>query len=492
MNQINGIRNPVVCAPVVLCLLAACANGEAPPSPEPSAASAALKSAGSAPSAEAKAPGAAGSLQPEAPAKQAQPLQCKREHEQVHGTGVNTLTGLTTKKIGGDLAIGYAVGAEPRVLLLDKKGGAKTLKVKTGQRAEPPDSKEGHRLLMRVSPVSVKGEQATAFIDFRDEFKDKRRRVSCGPADGNERFLSYEGKSWLDLDPKPTGEEKKKLFSWKKLGGYVELRDCRTFVNLKSEQTWALGSVLRGIEKEDGSNEWKMVLVVDFGAGDDEIVLHEVPLKGDPPKVFSFEIPNSRRVQDKGFVVAMRYAGSLMVGVLDNERKPKGRFKSYRGYPTMLDIGTTEGELLLTTGIGSGKEKSIKTLRVPRDTLELPAGYTDVALVPMDAGGDESSSFTAPEISKDSKEQLWLAYVEGPKDKGHLRLAPLDKDLKPMGGVFSVTEGDVYAREARVMGLEDGRLSMAYIRQKEGKTELVTEEVSCELTNPSSRDPALH
>ena len=86
----------------------------------------------------------------------------------------------------------------------------------------------------------------------------------------------------LDLDPKPTGEDKKELFSWKKKGGYVELRDCRTFVTLEKDEAWAVGSVLRGFEKEDGSNDWKLVALIDFGKNDEEIVLTEVPLKGGP------------------------------------------------------------------------------------------------------------------------------------------------------------------------------------------------------------------
>lgn len=102
-------------------------------------------------------------------------------------------------------------------------------------------------------------------------------------------------------------------------------------------------------------------------------------------------------------------------------------------------------------------------------------------LEPLAAGGGEEASFTAPEFTVDTKGQRWLTYVEGPKNKAHLRMVPLDKDLKPAGRAFSVTEGDVYASEARIVAMEDGRLMIAYLRDKAGKTELVTEQLACEV-----------
>ena len=254
-----------------------------------------------------------------------------------------------------------------------------------------------------------------------------------------------------------------------------------TFVTTQSDEVWALGSVLRGIEKPDGSNEWKMVLLVDFGKGDEEIVLHEAPLKGDPPKLATFEIPTSRRAGDKGYLVATRFGGSLLVGVLDASRKLQGRFKSYPGFPTMPDIGSTKEELILTTGIGWGKDKTLKALVVPRDTLELPERYREIGIKPLDTSGDAEASFTTPELTVDGKGQRWLTYVEGPKDKGKLRLAPLGKDLQPVGRAFTVTEDDALGSEGRVVALDDGRLMIAYLRELGGKVELVTEQLACDV-----------
>jgi hypothetical protein len=462
-------------------LLAGCPSEPAGPDVTPTPSSSAGARASSAATASGATTAAAVATTAPAPQPDTGPPVCTRSNEKVWSAGANKLAGLTTKWFKGTQGIGFAIGAEPRVLVIERSGEAKVMKVKVGTRAKLADPKEGQRKLMRVSPRSIEGEVARAFVDYRDEFKDKRRRVYCGPAEADEAFLEYEGTSWLDLDPKPEGEEKKKLFAGsEKKPGYSELRDCRTFVTLEQDEAWALGSVLRGTEKPDGTNEWKAVFVVDFGKSDEEVVLHEAPLKSDPPKIATYEIPISRRIRDKGFLIATRFSGSLLVGMVDEKRKPKGKFKSYPGYPTMPDIGSTKEELIVMTGIGAGKEKAIRGLVINRETLELPAAYTDVPLSPSDASGDAESSFSAPELSQDSKGQRWLAYVEGPRDKGQLRIVPVDAKLAPMGRALALTSGDVHASEVRVFALDDGRLMATYIRESAGKVEVVSEQLACE------------
>lgn len=411
------------------------------------------------------------------------PPVCQRSNEKVWGAGANKLTGLTTKGFQGKVAVGFAFGNEPRVLVVSKSDGStKLMKVKQGEKAKRPDPKEGTRFLMRVSPSDIGGEEARAFIDYRDEFKkDKRRHVWCGPADADDKFLEFDGVSWLDMDPKPEGEDKKKLFSWKKLGGYVELRDCRTFVSRSDKEVWALGSVLRGMEKPDGTNEWKMVFLVDFGRNDEEIVLHEAPLKGDPPKATAFEIPISRRIKGKGWLIASRFGGNLLLGLLDKDRKLQGKFKTYRGFATMPDIASTdEDNLVVTTGIGVGKERGLKALTISKQNPELPSDYTTIKLEPT---GDHEgeASFSAPELTHDEKGRRWLVYTEGAREKGHLRITPLGVDLQPSGRTFAVTSGDVHASEARLIALNGGKLMVVYLRDREGRTELVSEQLDCEV-----------
>lgn len=470
------------------CTLAACSsqgnsNQSAPAENTTVKADAVQPGAKATASAVAPTPSATGSAVASAAAKVEEgPPICQRSEEKVWGSGANKLTGLTTKGFDAGIAVGFAFGNEPRVLVVAKDGSTKVMKVKRGEKAKQPDAKEAIRFLMRVSPSDISGTEARAFIDYRDEFKkDKRRHVWCGPADSDEKFLEYDGVSWLDMDPKPTGEDKKKLFSWKKLGGYVELRDCRTFVSRSDKEVWALGSVLRGMEKPDGTNEWKMVFLVDFGKNDDEIVLHEAPLKGDPPKAAAFEIPISRRIKDKGWLIASRFNGRLLVGLLDKERKLQGEFKTYNGFPTMPDIASTdEDNLVLTTGLGTGKERTLKALTISKDNPELPKQYTSIELEATGSNEDEAS-FSAPELTHDKKGRRWLVYAEGPREKAQLRLTPLGIDLRPNGRSFAITPEGVYGSEARLVALPDGKLVVVYIRDKEGKTELVSEQLSCEV-----------
>ena len=105
----------------------------------------------------------------------------------------------------------------------------------------------------------------------------------------------------------------------------------------------------------------------------------------------------------------------------------------------------------------------------------------DITIQPMDTSGDAGASFTAPELAVDAKGQRWLGYIEGPKDRGQLRIVPLGKDLQPVGRSFSVTSANQSASEVRIQTLDDGRLVVAYLRDTDGKTELVTEELGCEV-----------
>ena len=104
------------------------------------------------------------------------PPVCQRSNEKVWGSGTNKLTGLTTKGFEAGVAVGFAFGNDPRVLVVAKDGSTKMMKVKQGDKAKLPDAKEGIRFLMRVSPSDISGSEARAFIDYRDEFTGKEGR----------------------------------------------------------------------------------------------------------------------------------------------------------------------------------------------------------------------------------------------------------------------------------------------------------------------------
>jgi len=132
------------------------------------------------------------------------------------------------------------------------------------------------------------------------------------------------------------------------------------------------------------------------------------------------------------------------------------------------------------TGVGTGKERTLKALTISKDKPELPAGYASIKL---DASGshEDEASFSAPELTHDSKGRRWLVYAEGPREKAHLRLTPLGIDLQPLGRTFPITSDEVFGSEARLVALPDGKFVVVYIREKEGKSELVSEHLSCEI-----------
>jgi hypothetical protein len=324
---------------------------------------------------------------------------------------------------GNKVAIGFAFGTTPHVLLIDKGGSGQVLKVqvKGGSKfASPPKPADGIRHLMRVTPYDVTDGKVTALVDFRDEYKDKRRLVACGNA-SEDPFLAFEGTSFLDLKDRPSGDDRKKLFSSKIKGleGYAELRDCRSFFSRQNKEIWTIGSELHGIDKGD-KIEWKASLVLDTGPKEPEQVLHEISLKEDPPKAgFQFEVPASIRVLAKGYVVTTRFGGSLLVGVLDTKRNLVGAMKSYPGLPLLADLARTDTQVIVTAAIATGPGRfGLRSLLIPIDTLELPKGYVSVKI-----DDDHEDSETNPELVIDKKGQRWMAYIEGPRDKGHLAVS---------------------------------------------------------------------
>src|SRR5205823_4213062 len=113
------------------------------------------------------------------------------------------------------VAIGFATGLDPQVLVVAKNGDGAVhrVAVKAGSRlATPPKPSEGKRTLLRVTPVKVEGDKVSAFADYRDELKDnKRMRVACGPADSDDAWISFDDVPVLDRDSKPTGKARDDL-----------------------------------------------------------------------------------------------------------------------------------------------------------------------------------------------------------------------------------------------------------------------------------------
>jgi hypothetical protein len=484
--------------------LGACNND---PKPDPSAA----PPTAAAPTA--SAPGAVSSAA-SAPTSEALPLKapegppaCASTGKKTWATGVNKITGLATTELAdGRVAVGLAIGNQPHVLVVGPGGDGKLLKVPikaSSVLGKPLKADEGSRILFRVTPVKVEGEKAHAFVDYRDERKDKRRRVACGPAEADDAWINFDDVPYLDRDPKPTGKDLEALFKKHEHEageekheegdeGYHELRDCRSFADVRTGEAWIVGSVLRGVQKE-GAIEWSASLVVDTGPKKHEIHLHEVVLKGDPPNLKSFEVPISRSLGDKGYLLAARFGGTLRAGLLNRDKTMRGKLMSYAGFPTLPHATSDAGDVVLVTAVT--KEKGLFALRGLRVSMEkpaLPKALTAIDTHASDKGHTHEHghdhehdhvdhSETDPDFVRDSNGKRWVAYIEGERGKGKLQIVPVDEGFQSVGKPFAVTASAELASEARLLPLEGGALLVVSLREGEKGLEVVTEELRCQV-----------
>jgi hypothetical protein len=396
------------------------------------------------------------------------------------GKGVNAMAGLTVRELAdGREAIGFAFGSTPKVLVVDRKGKGTlypvVLKMGTPL-ATPPKPAEAAREIMRVTPRVVNGQVAEAYVDFRDVYKDGRRHVACGNAD--HEWITFEGKTVVSKDHRAPAKPDATSF---KAGKYRELRDCRTIVDgQKATDAWLVGSVLVATQSADGVTTYKSELIVSEADDKSEHVVHttehKTPANGDVP-VVGYEVPVARHLGDE-HLLALRQGSRLLVGLLDLDKKLKGSFSSYDGYPSLVDIGADGPDLVLSTSIPKGKGAfGLRQMRLDHDRPEFPRTMRDL-LLDEDVEENESDA----EFVRGANGQRWYSFIDGERGKGTLFIVPVNSKLVPAGKAYAVTEGAERAREGRLVALRDGGLVVVYTRHVEGGgEELVTEDLDCEV-----------
>ena len=488
-SRSGDFRGPMRKAPLWCAALGAvlvgCPNNDQPapeasaPKPASSAPAASAAAAHAAASATA-APGTTGvALTPE-PAEQ-KPL-CETIAQKSWGTGANRVTGLSTKRlIDQRIAVGLAIGNTPHVLVVSSSGEGHLLKVPAGEGsplAEPIPAAEGSRTILRVTPYKVEGGAAKAYVDYKDEYKDKRKRIACGPSDGDGAWIAFEGVPLLDRDPKPAGEERDALFK-KAEGaddGYHELRDCRTFIDIKKNETYVVGSELRAFDAGEGKTDYKASLVLVTAPKKHEAHLRDIALKGDPPADVQFEMPTTHGVKEGSYLLAGRFGGSLVAAFLNADKTPQSKFGTYPGYPTRPEASRDdEGMTMMVGAFSAGKDFELRGVRIgPKN--ELPK-----AMVTIDTGDADAKTATDPMFLRDGQNRRWLAYVAGQRGKGQLKLVGIDESFKVVGKPHPVTREAEGASEPRLVPLDDGRIFIVYIRESAGAPgELVSAILKCE------------
>ena len=471
--------------PLVCCLsLLACDKEPGKTAPAPSAtaagsartAPAAAATGGTTPAAAAPG-GSAAAAEHKAP--------CTQVSEKVWATGANPQTGLTAISLAdGRVAVGLALGMVPHVLLVGVDGAGDLVRVpvhKDAHFSKPMHATDGRRMLMRVTPSKVEGNKVQAFLDYRDEYKDKWRRVACGPADDDDAWIVFDNVPLLDRDPPPTGEQRAALFKRSEEReadeGYHELRDCRTFVDHRTGSAWIVGSELRAIDQPDGKTQYFASLVVDLGPKQHERHLREIDLKTDTPKqIPAFEVTVSPPLSDGTFLLATRFEGSLVAGILDKNKMIHGRFMSYAGYPTRPEVAPDGDDLVMVTSMLLAKDKGF-VLRAMRlgPKPELPK-----ELSPIITGDPDKASEANPSFVRDIKGNRWVGYIEGKDDMRHLELVPVDENFHAVGQATRITNEDEVISEAHVFPVSDGGIVAVYLRETKKGIELISEEVHCD------------
>ena len=293
------------------------------------------------------------------------------------------------------------------------------------------------------------------------------------------RWIVFDDVPLLDRAPAPTGAERAALFAKKSPDsdeGYHELRDCRSFADLSSGQTWIVGSELRATEHA-GSTTWKASLVIDKGPKSHEVHLHELDLDGDPPKVTDFQVPMLARLHGGSWVLTARYGSSMLAALLNADKTLDGSVVKYPGFATRADVADDGEDTVLTTSIAKGKDFLLRAIRLSAKKPELPKALT--AIVTDD---DDKDSEAEPDFTRDSKGRRWVSYVEGERGRGTLEIVPVDAAFHAVGKSFEVTKEGEHASEARMVELKNGNILVTFLREKELDVELVTEELHCELT----------
>lgn len=445
------------------------ASAKAPASAAPSAPAVALPS----------------SIAPAASSAVAPPPTCLLKSQKIWAKHPNKLTGLTVAELkDGRAAIGLALGNTPHVLVVGNNGEGSLKKVAmAGEIAKELKPAEGTRHLLRVTPIKAEGDDMKAFVDYRDELKDKRRRVFCGPAHKEDPWMGFTGESLYEQKEKdrPTGADLAAKFKTKSPDGkerYREMRDCRTFADTDAGEAWVVGSELRG-ELKDDKPQWSMHLTaVDRACRGNERSLHESTVKDGQAKPTAYEVPQSARLVDGTFVVVARHGAQLLGAFMNADKTRKGETQTYDGFPTLPDIARDDRDTVITSAFGRAKgQYEMRGIRLAADKPEFPKHMHKVVI-----DDDDEDSEEDPDFTRDSRGRRWLSYIDGERGKGHLLIGPVDEKFRFIGRPYAVTEGEERASEARLVPIKDGAILVVYIREMNGTSELVTEDLMCTIS----------
>lgn len=457
---------------------------------------------------------------------------CKREEHKVWGKGANPRTGLTATILpDGRIALGVAFANRPHTLTFDRKGNGEMAKVALKEGTELTKTipmSEGIRHLQRVTVAQGR----LTFADYRDKYTSKRRRIACGPTNGDPPLLMFDGEPLIDtahyeppgkkskpkapktatkatakpsLTAAPAGKAKgkpklrvakgddepapaaKPTTEAKRISPGTsqdppeiqrEIRDCRSFVSPDGKDVWAVGSELVGDSKDGGETKWTMRFFVAADGAKRRIPLHTVALSDTPKKVYTFETPVAHALASGTYVLAARYRGRMFAWLLKSDKTKQGSLHTYGGgYPTLPRIvADGDDRLLLTSQKVDLSHWKLRNIRLGARHTELLDALAQPKI------GDEDDSLAEPTFARVG-DVRWLSYQTDDRRGGRIMLVPVDEELAAVGRTVAVTPADDGVYESHVFALDDGRLLLVYImHQKNKPAELISDVLRCQVT----------
>lgn len=491
---------------------------------------------GSQPEPTAAPPAPSASVAEEVPALPSAPAApdpvCTVVEQKVWGKWANQRTGITPRKLDGQLAVGVAFGNRPHVLVFDGDGKGKLVKIEPhagsallAELKEP----QGRRDLQRVTPVVVNG-QLTAYADYRDKYNDnKRRRIACELVSENKPVLVFDDAPVLSrpgataaaagataaataaVAPEAAAEAPKRKGRLKfsrradaadggaaataepeapaataavapaapeptapaaKVEPIREIRDCRTFVD-GDGSVWGVGSELYGEHKDDAI-KWSMRIFAAPSAGAGYVMLDAHPLPKsprDPQDLHTLEAPVAQELGGGEHAIFGRYRGALHGFLLDKSFRSRGGRKTYTGgHPGLARFFHEGGQRHVLVSQKTGEDQ----WRLSAGTLDgaVPKALTTIKL-------DQGNALSEPSLALAGKTR-WLAYHSGPRRSAQIEVVPVDASFAPIGRPHPVTAGEeVY--ESLVYALPDGRLLVTYIGSIDKTAVLASQVLSCSV-----------
>jgi len=409
------------------------------------------------------------------------PSLCKVTQEKRWLRWANREAGLTFGTLpNGRLALGLADGERPRVLVFNRLGTGELIEPAMPSKSAlsmPPSASVGRRRVLRVTPALDASGAVTAYVDYRDERSDGRRRVACVPTATDQSRLVFDGEP-LAKDGKPAGlagevaaagTDKPELVT--------EVRDCRTFVDPGGSRVWAAGGRLVMEKLPNRTLKWRWEWFVDPGDDRPYVVLHRVEFEGVPTELPEYEPLSAQRLEDGTYLLAARQLQSgtqtLWLWGLGADRAKRTEPQSYPG-PAVADVlfapdGT---DLWLLVSRDSTESQALSAAKLPAAAPGLPTELSPLSL--RGAPGHVGS----PGLVR-AKDHRFLSYQVGPPGKGQLMVALADEQLQPQQAAFLVSDPEETVYTSRLVALDSGELLLVYIQNGAPGADLISKRLTC-------------